>query len=1264
MQAVQVLLLLSFVTFSSSNVCVLCPAGKYKFGGSSIEPCLYCPANTFSPVHGASACQPCPMHTFSAPGSASCQPDSCVDNVTIPGCVCSPGSTGADGGPCTACERDTFKNSTGSSACTSCPVNESSTEGSVGCVCAENYFGVSGACKECPLELVSPDNSSECFCVDGGLLRNGTCEKILPLRLILTGVFGDDTSTPGVMTPEEIENATAALLVEMARLLNTSSDALDVTTWTDTNDTKVRYRVGLSWTGVFQDNSNVSDTMTDSEIEQAKAELVTKLTKLYNTSIDLPGVKTWTDGNSKSVQYSVNVSWTGVFAEPPPDSHTMTDAEIEVAKEHLVLELDKLYNTNTDVRSVKTWTEDNKTNVHYSVNISWDGVFEDMNSSDVISPDEIEVAKQTLILQVAQLYNTSTDSVYVHTWTDVNDASVHYKVEISTTGVFEEPARPPRIMTDVEVEDAKTELLMELAKLYNTTTDLLHVQTWTEGNDTSVRYHVELLVTGALEENTKVPHVMSPEEIENEKKALALETAKLYNTTTDSVHVTAWISDDNNVHYRVNVSWTGTFEDKPDPPHIMSLTEIEAAKEVLVIELAKLYNTSTHLVQVEMWSVANDTRVYVSAYILFDGEEPLNVTPEKFPLLSQVKVQYEYGQIVYGKFKRCPMNMRVVNGTCECAPGYHERDGVCESCSRGTYKALTANSECLECNGNTYSGLGASVCTECPSYSLEVEGHTRCVCGVGFILFNNECVEQEPNYVTLDGGLRHNTTTLGMLNISTKVIDSISSRFGIDPTMLFVKVNETSIAVFLQPVTTPLPTNTTPPPSTEAETTTPETTTPLPNTDAETTAPEMTETTTPPPSTEWETNAPDMTTPTPRTDAGVTETTTPPPNTDTEMTSPEMTTPPPNSAEASFSVVDNDGNAFVSEEELRQSMQMFNRTLSSEDWNGILQMFDRDSDGAINLEEYKLMFPGEPQTVTRRLLQMSVGTELQNDTTTPRPVEKSFGTMDIDGDTFITEAEFNEFMGNDVNHTETTKHWNYILQIVDRDNDGQINIEEFMILVNVQMQAQMHLQEISNQTMNVSSRRLLQISSNTGPSNNTTTDRSPDFYERRVTITCVCPIGSGVCDKCLALENECFTLEDTEFCGIKDSGVRRVGYLSYTGEQKICPEGEVLETDEFTRSKVCRKKADNLWMILIFVFLFLLLITVLAARFRLHHIIYYWRTPHVIEKDVMHWKTPQAYTQIPEWRAPVQPTYPVYPMPTKASASSSSHIVYELKFSK
>jgi hypothetical protein len=87
-------------------------------------------------------------------------------------------------------------------------------------------------------------------------------------------------------------------------------------TQSSTNDTSVRYRVGLSWTGVFQDTSNASDAMTDVEIEVAKERLVLELDKLYNTSTDVRYVKTWTEDNSTSVHCSVNISWTGVFAEP------------------------------------------------------------------------------------------------------------------------------------------------------------------------------------------------------------------------------------------------------------------------------------------------------------------------------------------------------------------------------------------------------------------------------------------------------------------------------------------------------------------------------------------------------------------------------------------------------------------------------------------------------------------------------------------------------------------------------------------------------------------------------------------------------------------------------------------------------------------------------------------------------------------------------------------------------------------------------------
>jgi Tyrosine-protein kinase ephrin type A/B receptor-like len=910
MQAVQILLSLSFVSTVSGNMCVICAAGKYRVGGSFLSPCLSCPANTFS-ARAASACEACPMHTFSAPGSASCEPDACVDDVAVAGCLCAAGSTGADGGPCTACGRDSFKNRTGSSNCTSCAVNETSAEGSAGCVCKKDYFGVSGDCAACPLELVSAQNSSECFCGDGALLRNGTCAAILPVRLHLTGVFG--VAQP-VMSPDEIKNATTALVLELSTRLNTSAAALDVTTWTDANDTRVRYSAGFSWTGVFPNNTHV---MTDAETEGAKEALVFELAKVYNTSIDLADVKTWTDGNSTSVRYSVNISWTGVF---PNNTQMMTDAEIEGAKEALVL---------------------------------------------------------------------------------------------------------------------------ELAKLYNTSADLLDVTTWTDGNETSVRYTVKLLVTGALD--TPGPRPMSAEEVEAAKTALALEAAELYNTTTDSVHVTAWTSDDNSVHYRVNVSWTGAFEDPPDPPHVMSAAEIEAAKEALVLELAKLYDTSAHLVEVETWTDANGTRVHVSVYILLDGPESLNVTTG-FPLLTQVKVDYEYGQMVYGKFRRCPTNKRVVNGSCACVAGYHERDGACESCSRGTYKDVTANTECLECAGNTYSGAAAGVCDECPPFSFEIEGHTRCVCRDGFILFRNECVEQQ-TFVTLEAELRHNDSSLLMLNVSTKLIASISSRFDVDPSLLFVTVEETSAGVYLAPAieatTTPTPTSSTP-----AETETPETSTPAPN--------------------------------------------------------------------------------------------------------------------------------NESQAAGRRLLQLDNAT--RNDTTTPRP---------------------------------------------------------------------------------------------------------PDYFVRRIAITCVCPEGSAVCDQCLSLQDECYALEDTEVCGNKGSGVRRVGYVDYTGKLNVCAEGQVLQTDLFTRSKVCADKSTDaiaLWMILLFVLLFVILISALGARFNLHHMIYVRWMPRGVSDGAIGWKGAPEYEKVPSGvRYPTPERPPAYapppdahhprgiirwPVNPTAPPPTHAYALYELHFNK
>jgi len=461
MQAVQLLLTLSLVSTVSGNMCVFCAAGKYRFGGSSIAPCLPCPANTFSASAASAECETCPMHTFSAPGSASCEPDACVDDVPVAGCLCPAGSTGADGGPCTACGRDTFKNRTGSSNCTSCAANETSAEGRGGCVCMENYFGVSGACAACPLQLVSPENSTECFCTDGALLRDGKCGSTFPVRLHLTGAFANITNT----------------------------------------------------------------SMSPAEIEDAKAAIVLALATQYNTSAHLVQIETWTDETGR---------------------------------------------------------------VHVSVHISFD-------SADSFAAAELMNVNNTVVSQ----------------------------------GI---------------------------------------------------------------------------------------------------------------------VQW---------------------------------------------------------------------------------KVELEYGQIEYGQFVRCAAGMRVVNGSCACVAGYQERGGACVACSAGSYKALTAKTECLQCAGNGYSRAASPNCTECPPFALQIQGHTRCVCGVGFVLYNNECVELEPAYVRLGADLSSVNASLLLSDLTVNVIAAIVGLFDVNPDMLFVSVDVT-VPVYLQPTTTAAATSTPPP---EGETSTPpegETSTPPP----------------------------------------------------------------------------------------------------------------------------------------------------------------------------------------------------------------------------------------------------------------------------------------------------------------------------------------------------------------------------------------------------------------------------------------------------
>ena len=76
-------------------------------------------------------CESCPAGKLSSAGASSCQSPTCPSNSNAPSgsvtCLCNPGYTGPDGGPCQACGAGTYKDSPGSGSCTACQPGEYSS---------------------------------------------------------------------------------------------------------------------------------------------------------------------------------------------------------------------------------------------------------------------------------------------------------------------------------------------------------------------------------------------------------------------------------------------------------------------------------------------------------------------------------------------------------------------------------------------------------------------------------------------------------------------------------------------------------------------------------------------------------------------------------------------------------------------------------------------------------------------------------------------------------------------------------------------------------------------------------------------------------------------------------------------------------------------------------------------------------------------------------------------------------------------------------
>lgn len=161
--------------------CSGCATGRYKDVNGSAA-CGLCRAGTFANETHSTVCRQCPSNTDATPGASICI---CNPGHTGPGggtCqACDPGSYKMVNGTssCKLCASGTFMNSTGATACLACPARSDSSVGSpsrTGCICDPGYSGPDGGpCVACPLGKYKPtDGSNPCLDCAAGTYQNNT----------------------------------------------------------------------------------------------------------------------------------------------------------------------------------------------------------------------------------------------------------------------------------------------------------------------------------------------------------------------------------------------------------------------------------------------------------------------------------------------------------------------------------------------------------------------------------------------------------------------------------------------------------------------------------------------------------------------------------------------------------------------------------------------------------------------------------------------------------------------------------------------------------------------------------------------------------------------------------------------------------------------------------------------------------------------------------------------------------------------------------
>ena len=144
--------------------------------------------------------------------------------------MCPPGTSGPDGGPCSACEVGTYKNATGASACDNCSSTKTSVPGSSSCFCKANFTTTeSRECMPCMNGMISRENSTFCFCPNGTSLIDGKCARIYTDGLRLRGFVRIETSnSSNESATVDVEALKKEFTSSIASLYNISESLVQV----------------------------------------------------------------------------------------------------------------------------------------------------------------------------------------------------------------------------------------------------------------------------------------------------------------------------------------------------------------------------------------------------------------------------------------------------------------------------------------------------------------------------------------------------------------------------------------------------------------------------------------------------------------------------------------------------------------------------------------------------------------------------------------------------------------------------------------------------------------------------------------------------------------------------------------------------------------------------------------------------------------------------------------------------------------------------